>query len=258
MPHRKPVALANWKMAMSIADSRRFVEAFLCRLGDVLAKVDVVLCPPYTALYPVGQALAGSSVQLGAQNLTSAAGKAHTGAISADLLADVGCCWVLVGHWEIRRRTGERDVAVNHKALAALDAGLHPILLIGEGADQRDEAAHALRERLPLLFANMDAQDVMETVVVYEPEWTIGADEPAPPDRVAAGCRAIRQWVAGSYGTTAANKLRTIYGGSVTPDYAEALLASPEVDGLGAGRKGRDPQAFAEIVRIIAQAKKVE
>lgn len=243
---------------MTINQSQRFVAAFLDRLGSVLRDIDVVLCPPYTALYAVGRALAGSPVELGAQNLSASTGTAHTGEISADLLADVGCRWVLVGHWEVRREIGERDVDVNHKVLAALSAGLRPILLIGEGADQRDEAAHAFQERLPLLFAGMDASDVIKTVVVYEPEWTIGADEPTPPRRVAAGCRAIRQWIAQTYDSTTAEQLRTIYGGSVTPEYAEALLASPEVDGLGAGRKGRDPEAFAEIVRIIAQATELE
>jgi len=255
MSDRKPFAVANWKMAMTIEASQRFVQAVRRHLGDWADEIDVVLFPPYTALYAVGQALADSPIHLGAQNLSAAAGKAHTGEISAHLLADVGCRWVLVGHWEVRRRTGERDVGVNRKALAALEAGLRPILLIGEGVEQRQEAAAALQGRLPLLFAGMGPDDVAQMVVVYEPEWTIGADEPAPPDRVAAGCRAIRQWVAQAYGVDTAARLRTIYGGSVTPDHAEALLASSEVDGLGAGRKGRDPETFAEIVQLIAEAK---
>lgn len=255
MSDRKPFALANWKTAMTIAESKRFVEMFPDRVGDLLEAVDVVLCPPYTALYRVGQALAGSPVELGAQNLNLTVGKDHTGAISGELLTDAGCRWVLVGHWEIRRRTGERDVTVNRKALAALEAGLRPILLIGEGADQRDEATDALQGRLPLLFGDIDADQVAKMVVVYEPEWTIGADQPAPPERVAAGCRAIRRWIAQAYDDATAEGLRTIYGGSVTPQHAEALLASSEVDGLGAGRKGRDPEAFSEIVRTIAQTK---
>jgi triosephosphate isomerase len=92
-------------------------------------------------------------------------------------------------------------------------------------------------------------------VAIYEPEWTIGIEEPAPLDTVSDGCRSIRQWIAGSYGVAAARKVRTIYGGSVTPAYAENLLFSAEVDGLGAGRQGRDPKAFAEIVRQVAEAK---
>jgi len=252
---RAPFAVANWKMAMTIAEGRTFLRRFRERLGDLAGAVDVVLCPPCTALYPMAQALIGSPIALGAQNLSAAEGTAHTGQISASLLADAGCQWVLVGHWEIRRRDGERDADVNRKLVAALDAGLRPILLVGEGTDQRDQAEKALAHHLPALLAGTDAAQVARMAVIYEPEWTIGVDEPAPPDHVAAGCRFIRRWVADAYGDAVGAQLRTIYGGSVTPDYAEDLLASPHVDGLGAGRKGRDPDAFAEIVRLIARAK---
>lgn len=240
---------------MTVGASRRFVLRFRENLGAAAEKVDVVLCPPYTALYPVVQILAGSSVEVGAQNLSTATGKAHTGEVSADLLADVGCRWALVGHWEIRRRNGETDADVNEKMLAALRAGLRPILLVGEGAESRGEVLDALRERLPVLFDGVEADEVVEMAVVYEPEWTIGVDEPASPDYAAEGCGAIRRWVAEAYGSATAGRLRTIYGGSVTPEHAKALLASPDVDGLGAGRKGRDPDAFADIVRLIAETK---
>jgi triosephosphate isomerase len=254
---RKPFAVANWKMAMTVAEGQAFLRQFRDLLGDVATTVDVVLCPPYTALYPMAQALVGAPIQLGAQNLSAAEGKAHTGDISAELLADVSCRWVLVGHWEIRRRNDERDADVNRKLLAALGAGIRPILLVGESADQRGSAEHALAERLPALFAGSEAAHVARMAIVYEPEWTIGVDQPAPPDHVAAGCRAIRRWIAEAYNDTTADQVRIIYGGSVTPAYAEGLLDSPHVDGLGAGRKGRDPEAFAEIIRIIAQAKGV-
>jgi triosephosphate isomerase len=160
-----------------------------------------------------------------------------------------------VGHWEIRRRLGETDRDVNRKILAALDAGLRPMVLIGESAEERGEAEAALGQRLPALFAGTRADQATKMVVIYEPEWTIGVAEPAPPDTVAAGCRFIRRWVARAYGAATAENVRTIYGGSVTPACAEGLLFSPEVDGLGAGRQGRDPKAFAEIVRLIAEAK---
>ena len=255
MARRKPFAVANWKMAMTIDASRRFLRAFREGLSGAAEKVDVVLCPPYTALYPVAEALTGSAIQLGAQNLSRAAGKAHTGEISAELLADVGCQWVLVGHWEIRRRLAETDSDVNAKMLAALEAGLRPILLVGEGADKRGEPEQALADRLPILFDGIEAGEVAQMAAVYEPEWTIGVDQPASPEYVAAGCAALRRWIAQAYDDTTAGELRIIYGGSVSPEYADALLASPEVDGLGAGRKGRDPAAFADIVRLIAEAK---
>jgi triosephosphate isomerase (TIM) len=252
---RKPFAIANWKMAMTISESLSFVREFCATIGDLGQAVDIVLCPPYTALHAVAQALAPSPIGLGAQDVSGATGKAHTGKISASLLADAGCEWVMLGHWEIRRRTGATDTDVNRKLHAAFQAGLRPILLIGESTTERGRAKAALVKRLPLIFAACEEKQVAHTTVIYEPEWTIGMQEPAPPDYVASGCRFIRQWIRQKYGDDAADSVRTIYGGSVTPEYAEGLLASPEVDGLGASRKGRDPNEFAQIVQMIATAK---
>jgi len=252
---RKPFALANWKMAMTISESIAFVHEFCAAIGGVAHAVDIVLCPPYTALYAVAQVLTDTPIGLGAQNLCAAPGKAHTGEISAPLLADAGCEWVLLGHWEIHRRTGETDTDVNRKIRAAFQAGLRPTLLVGEAATERGRAEETLAVRLSHLFAGLEPEQVARMTVVYEPEWTIGVEEPASPDYVAAGCHFVRQWLGREYGVGAAEEVRTIYGGSVAPEYAEGLLASPEVDGLGASRKGRDPIAFAEIVRLIAMVK---
>nr|HID14595.1 triosephosphate isomerase [Anaerolineae bacterium] len=252
---RKPLAVANWKMAMTIAESLAFVHEFRAAVGDLAQAVDIVLCPPYTALHAVAQVLIHTPIGLGAQNLCAAPGKAHTGEISASLLADAGCEWVLLGHWEIRRRTGDTDADVNRKMHAAFQAGLRPILLVGEAATERGQTEEALAVRLSHLFADCEPEQVAQMAVVYEPEWTIGVQEPASPGYVAAGCGFIRRWIGREYGAGVAEGVRIIYGGSVAPEYAEGLLASPEVDGLGASRKGRDPIAFAEIVRLIATAK---
>ena len=252
---RKPLAIANGKMAMTISESLAFVRAFGESTGELARAVDVVICPPYTGLHAVGQALADSPLHLGAQNLWAGQGNAHTGEISAPLLADVGCEWVLLGHWEIRRRTGETDSDVNRKMHAALEAGLRPILLIGEAATEKAQAEETLASRLPHVFAGCESGQVARMAVVYEPEWTIGVREPASPEIVTAGCAFIRHWIGQEYGAEAATEVRIIYGGSVAPEYAADLLISPEVDGAGASRKGRDPTAFAEIVRLIAAAK---
>lgn len=252
---RTPFAVANWKMAMTISESLAFAYEFRAAVGDLAHVVDIVLCPSYTALHTVAQALVGGPVRLGAQNLCAAPGKAHTGGISAPLLADAGCEWVLLGHWEIRRRTGETDADVNRKMRAAFRARLRPILLVGEAATEQGRAEEALSARLPHLFAGCDPDQVSQMALVYEPEWTIGVQEPASPDTVAAGCAFIRRWIGQEYGAGVAGGMRIIYGGSVAPEYAEGLLVSPEVDGLGASRKGRGPIAFAEIVRLIAMVK---
>jgi triosephosphate isomerase len=252
---RKPLALANWKMAMTIPESLAFVRRFRAVVGDLAQAVDIVLCPPYTALQSMARALADSHIALGAQDLCAASGLAHTGEISASLLADAGCEWVMLNHWEVRRRTGESDADINHKMHAAFAAGLRPILLVGESNTERGKAVAVLKERLPALFASCKPEQVAQMALVYEPEWTIGVKEPAPPEVVAAGCACIREWLDLTYGAGPASAIRIIYGGSVAPEYASDLLASPEVDGAGASRKGRDPIAFAEIVRLVAAAK---
>jgi triosephosphate isomerase len=253
--NRKPLALANWKMAMTIPESMAFVRQFRAAVGDLAQAVDVVLCPPYTALQSMAQALVKTPIAVGAQNLCAGPGLAHTGEISAPLLADAGCEWVMLNHWEIRRRTGESDADVNHKMHAAFEAGLRPILLVGESKDERGQSKEVLETRLPILFARCQARQVARIALVYEPEWTIGVKEPAPPEYVAAGCGAIRQWLGRTYNAGLASVIRIIYGGSVAPEYASDLLASPDVDGAGASRKGRDPIAFAKIVWLIAATK---
>jgi triosephosphate isomerase len=254
---RKPFAIANWKMAMTISESLAFVRQFSASAAGLTQAVDVVLFPPYTALHAVAQALAGSPIALGAQDLCAAPGKAHTGEVSAPLLADVGCQWVQLGHWEVRCRRGETDREVSRKMHAAFQSGLRPILLVGEATTERGQAEDVLARRLPHLFAGCQPEQVAQMALVYEPEWTIGVREPATPEYVAAGCGFIRRWIGREHGASVAEQVRLIYGGSVAPEYAGALLASPEVDGLGASRKGRDPSAFCEIVRLIATTKQL-
>jgi len=249
---RAPMAIANWKMAMTIFESLAYTRALAALVGPLAEAVTIVLCPAYTALHAVGLALQDTPIALGAQDLHPGPGEAHTGAVSAPLLADVGCQWVLLGHWELRRGRGEDDEAVNAKVHAALQANLRPIPLIGEGAGEREQVEKALLARLPTIFAGCTPDQVSRTALVYEPEWTIGVAEPASPDHVARGCRIIRGWIEDSFGVPAAGAIPIVYGGSVAPAFAAELLAAPDVDGLGASRKGRDPQAFSEIVALVA------
>jgi len=242
-------ALSNWKMAMTIPQGLAFVRDFLPRVEGLTEQVEIVICPPYTAIRAVADELAGSGVAVGGQDLWPGPGEAHTGAISGPLLADAGATWVMVGHWEVRRRLGEDDVAVNRKVRAALEADLRPILLVGERQGTAFDP-----ERLAVLLEGCAGEEVARMAFVYEPEGAIGRAEPVRPRHAAAGCRAIRQWLASRYGTDAAGTVRIIYGGSVTPEHAPALLADPDVDGLGASRRGRDPAAFAEIVRLVSTA----
>lgn len=252
---RRPLALSNWKMAMTIAESIAFLEAFQVAASEVLAMVEVVLCPPFTGLHAVARALRDPRIQLGAQNMAPSTGLAHTGEISAGLLVDLGCRWVMLGHWEVRRNLGDDDASVNRKVHVALEAGLNPILLIGEARGEKMSAEMAVERQLERVLQGCDAGQVGRMALVYEPEGAIGVAAPVSPKHVAAGCRLIREWVRGRWGDPAAEGVRIIYGGSVTPRHAADLLVLPDLDGLGASRRGRDPEAFAQIVRGIARVK---
>ncbi len=253
---RRPFALANWKMSMTVEETRAFIRQFLPLVEGFVDRVDIVICPPYTALYMARLELEGSGVQLGAQNLHPGPGLAWTGEISAQLLADVGCTWVMLGHWERRRHFGEDDEFVNRKVQAALEAGLRPILLVGEPADYSGEPESFLSKQLEVLTRGCSARDIERMVFVYEPEGAIGVERPASLERIKKGCAFLRERLREAFGE-AAWKVRIIYGGSVSPEFAPAILSIPDVDGLGATRKGRDPGTFASIVRLIAETKGV-
>jgi triosephosphate isomerase len=251
---RRPIALANWKMEMTVAESAAYLRRFRASCDQLLAHVQVILCPPFTALHPMSESLAGVPIELGAQTVSIASGGARTGEVSAKLARDAGARWVLLGHWELRRQQGDTDQTVNLKAHRALQAGLRPILLIGEGKEagtaQVDEA---LDGQMSITLDGCSADHVARMVFVYEPEWTIGVAEPAPAERVGAGVRFIRHWLAERYAESIAARVRILYGGSVSLPYAQDLLALPDLDGLGVGRNGRDPQALCELVHLIAR-----
>lgn len=250
------MATANWKMEMTLSESLAYLRALQAQAGDLVSHVQTILFPPYTALYAMAQVLGNSPIHLGGQNVSTEAGGARTGEVSARLLADAGARWVLLGHWELRRNLGQTDDTVNRQVHRALEAGLRPVLLVGEERDvAADRAPSALEGQLARVLAGCTARDVAGLAVVYEPEWTIGVAEPAPAEHVDAGCRLIRQWLRGQFGDGTAQAVRILYGGSVSPEHAQALLALPDVDGLGASRRGRDPEAFAAILRLIAQAR---
>lgn len=242
---------------MTVDQSLAFVHEFLAQAGPLADAVDVVICPPYTGLYPVVQAIAGTPLMLGAQDVSTEPGGARTGEVSAELLADVGCQWVMLGHWETRRYHDVDDEAVNRKLHQALDVGLRPILLVGEAAHERERALLALQAQLVATLKDCPAEAVARMALVYEPEWTIGVSAPAPALHVEMGCRFIRGWLGAWYGKEVGQAVRIIYGGSVALEYVPDLLTIHDLDGLGATRKGRDPAIFAQLVRQIARAKGV-
>jgi len=247
---------------MTISESLGYLRHFEGLAGDLVQQVQVVLFPPYTALHAMSQALGESPIELGAQTVSATPGGACTGEISARLVADAGGRWAQLGHWELRRHQGVTDEVVNDKVHQALAVCLGIILLIGEGEGEiatqerldADRARQALDCQLSSVLAGCTAEQVRRIVFVYEPEWTIGIAKPAPQAHVEAGCLFIRQWLAAHFDRDLSQAVRLAYGGSVSAAYARNLLALPELDGLGAARNGRNPDTFAGIVRLIAEA----
>jgi triosephosphate isomerase len=161
---------------------------------------------------------------------------------------------VMLGHWEVRRHLGDDDAAVNRKVHLALEAGLAPILLIGEAHDSQSPLPDALERKLERVLAGCGGEQAETMAFVYEPEGAIGVAVPASPEHVATACGFIRGWLRERWGDAVAESVRIIYGGSVAPEYVADLLACPDMDGLGATRRGRDAATFAQIVRLIAQS----
>jgi triosephosphate isomerase len=236
----------NWKMHGTAAEGTRLARAVVRELADVLGRPDapqVVLCPPFTALHAVGQALAGSGVLLGAQNVHWAASGAFTGEVSAPMLAEAGCTFVVVGHSERRQHFGESDEHVARRLRAALDHGLVPILCVGERWEER--AAGAAESRIAgqvrSALEGLGAEDRSRVVVAYEPVWAIGTGRAATAEDAARAAEVIR--------AAAGEDVRVLYGGSVSPENAGGFFRARGVDGALVGGASLDATAFAAIVR---------
>jgi triosephosphate isomerase (TIM) len=245
---RMPLVAANWKMNKTIEEAEAFLADFLPRVRAA-TEVEIVICPPFLALKTVVELCVQSRVQVAAQNMHELPAGAFTGEVSAPMLREVGVDGVVLGHSERRARFAETDEAVARKVPAALDAGLMPILCVGELEGQRDagETEAVLRRQLEAGLSAISDDRIAEVAVAYEPVWAIGTGRTATPDQAGEAIAHIRSVIA-RRDAGAAGAARILYGGSVTPDNAAALLGRPEVDGALVGGASLDPEAFAAIV----------
>jgi triosephosphate isomerase len=243
---RTPYVAANWKMHKTVAEAGEFVDALLPRIAATQS--DVVICSPFTALSAVVERRYGTAVKVAAQNMHEEGSGAFTGEVSARMLVELDVEAVVLGHSERRQLFGETDEALARKVPAALDAGLEPILCVGESEEARDggQTEAVLERQLQADLAEVPDEALAGIVIAYEPIWAIGTGRTATPEQAQEACAYIRDLLRERGG--AAEEVRVLYGGSVKPANAAELLGQPDIDGALVGGASLDPAEFAEIV----------
>ncbi|RMG16328.1 MAG: triose-phosphate isomerase [Deltaproteobacteria bacterium] len=255
---RRPFVCGNWKMN-TLSREAGNLAADVARLTGRLREVDVGIAPPFVHLQAVSRRVEDARVLVGAQNCHFEQRGAFTGEVSAPMLKDVGCKFVILGHSERRKYFGEDDALVNRKAHAALAAGLDLIVCVGERLEEREagRTLEVVERQLRGSLEGFGAAELERTTVAYEPVWAIGTGRTATPQQAQEVHAAIRQVLAELGGEAAASVLRIQYGGSVKPENAADLLAQPDVDGALVGGASLDAEAFAAIVRAAASVRDV-
>jgi triosephosphate isomerase len=248
------VIAGNWKMHGTVAETRALLRGLRSRLTPGTPDREIVVAPPYTALGAAAAELSGSPIELAAQNVHWEARGAFTGEISAAMLLEAGCRWVIVGHSERRQLFGETDANVNRRARAALKAGLRPIVCIGETLAEREgnRTMDVVRRQARAALMDLGAADIQALCLAYEPVWAIGTGRTATPDQAEEVHAEVRRIVAEVAGAQMAERLRILYGGSVKPDNIDTLMAEPDVDGALVGGASLDVESFARIVGFQA------
>jgi triosephosphate isomerase len=247
---RKPLIAGNWKMYKTIAEALAFAQAFK-PLVVASTHCDVVLAPPFTALKALADRLEGSNIEVAAQDVAAEPGPgAFTGEVSAAMIKDAGARYTIIGHSERRQYYDETDESVNRKIVAALGAGLLPIVCVGERLEERD-AGHAesvVAGQLAGGMRNLTVTDGSRIIIAYEPVWAIGTGRTATPHIAQLMHAFIRSRIRDMFGDSVAAGMRILYGGSVKPDNAAALMNETDIDGALVGGASLEAESFAQIV----------
>ncbi|MBI4556386.1 MAG: triose-phosphate isomerase [Candidatus Hydrogenedentes bacterium] len=247
---RKPLIAGNWKMNKRVGEAVETVKALVPLVAGITA-ADIVVCPTYTALHAVGQAVNGTNLQLGAQNCYLKESGAYTGEISPQMLRDVGCMWTIIGHSERRQYFSEADELLNEKLKFALSAGLKVMFCIGETLQERQSGKmnDVLERQVTRGLQGLTVSQLVETALAYEPVWAIGTGVNATPDQAQEAHAFIRGLARKQFGESVAAELRIQYGGSVKPDNAKELMMGPDLDGFLVGGASLKADSFAEIAK---------
>lgn len=248
---RKRFIAGNWKMNMLREGASELARSMVHGIGNIAEKVDVMIAPPYTSLGAVAEALRDTKVMLGSQNVFWEDKGAFTGEISPGMIADSGCEWAIVGHSERRIILGETDEMVRKKIDACLRNGLKVVVCVGETLEQREsgETIDVVRRQTDSALIGLDLKDPGGLVIAYEPVWAIGTGKHATPDQAENVHGTIREITGNIMGDTA-DRIRTVYGGSVNEDNIKILLAEENIDGALVGGASLKAESIAEIIRI--------
>jgi triosephosphate isomerase (TIM) len=247
---RKLIIAGNWKMNKTVAEAVDLVSDLKRELANV-KEVDVVVCPPFTALAEVSRQILDSNIRLGAQDMSEHSFGAYTGETAAGMLKEFSVRYVILGHSERRQYQRETDDLIARKALAAHAASLRPIVCVGETLAERESDAtrEVVSGQLRGSLAGLTADQMLETIIAYEPVWAIGTGRNATADQAQEVHAFIRGQVAQAYGDQVAKRVRIQYGGSVKPANARELMSQPDVDGALVGGASLEVRSFSEIIR---------
>lgn len=257
---RTVLIVGNWKMNKTASDAATFIRALSERLHGLSSHVELVVAPPFTALESVRTALGPSAlIQLGAQDMFWEDQGAYTGEVSAPMLVDIGCRYVILGHSERRTLFGEQNDGIQKKIRAALKHGLRPILCIGESLEQRESGTtdDVLTQQLNESLSGFTAEALDGITVAYEPIWAIGTGKSATAEQAVTAHQTIRRVLAATISPAIADSTRILYGGSVTPQNIESLLASNQVDGALIGGACLQVDSFATIASAASAARSI-
>jgi len=247
---RKLFIAGNWKMNASTSETETLLEDLIAQVSDV-QDIDIAVCPPCVYLHKAIYMTKDSPIEVGAQNCYMESKGAFTGEIAPEMLKDVGCRYVIIGHSERRHIFGETDDMINRKVKKALSSGLHVILCIGELLEEREarKTESVVEGQLDGGLKDLSETDLGKITLAYEPVWAIGTGKTATPDQAQEVHAFIRNWIQNKYGSSVSENIRIQYGGSVKPENAKELLEQPDIDGALVGGASLKADSFSAIIK---------
>ncbi|RQD70275.1 MAG: triose-phosphate isomerase [Tindallia sp. MSAO_Bac2] len=247
---RIPLIAGNWKMNMTCESGKKLAKAIAEGIGDT--DVEIAVCCPFPMLFGIADALRGTPIRLGAQNMHWEDSGAYTGEVSAAMLTEAGTTYVILGHSERRHVFGESDEWVQKKLCKAIESELVPILCIGETLEEREQeqTENVLEKQLEMSLKSVAANNAERIVIAYEPVWAIGTGKTATPQQAAEAAEFIRSWLVNKYDNEVSEKIRILYGGSVKPDNASEIMESEEIDGALVGGASLKVEDFIGIINF--------